>query len=362
VRGFLSRLALIALSILMALLAAEVVLRAIGYSPLHAVGEGRELVLRPSEDPDLGYELTPGALAEAWDVTVSINDRGYRGREGTPGPYQGTRVLVLGDSIAFGNYLEVEATFAWQLHDLLLAEGSYEVLNLAVGGYDILQEVARLRRDGLAYQPDVVIVAYCLNDAGSVSPNLGLMDQVRARQTNPLFRFRLAHFVADRLEIGQQESWSRRRNDRELFRREYAERIAPISADEHELLSLMQGVPRRHPAGWYGDPDRVGRIRYAFEELASLAVAHGFEAVVVVVPWLVAEGTEYPFAVVHRIVEMEARRAGLTTLDVLDAFLAAGIEDLRVNPRDPLHPDRRGHRILADALREHLLSGSSSGR
>lgn len=360
-RGLVKKTVLAAGSLVLALLLAELVLRLTGYSPLHAVGQGRELVLRPSEHPELRYELTPGAAAEAWGVPVVINARGYRGREGVPGRYAGTRVLVLGDSIAFGNYLAVEETFPWQLHELLRSEGSFEVLNLAVGGYDTVQEVARLRIEGLAYQPDIVVLAYCLNDAGSVSPNLGLMEQVRARQSHRIFRLLLAHFVADRIEIGQQEAWSRRRNDRELFRREYAEQIDPIGADERELIELMQGVPPRHPAGWYADPDRVGRIRHAFEELGSLADEHGFSTVVVVVPWLVGDTSTYPYAGVHRIVEMEARRAGLDTIDVLSAFQAAGMKDLRVHAGDPLHPDGRGHRILAEALRRYVLAHARAG-
>lgn len=349
------KLALAAGSLVLTLTLVELGLRVGGYTPLHHIGKGRELVMRPSTHPELAYELTPGASAEVWGVQVSINAAGYRGPEGVPGKFDGTRVLVLGDSIAFGNHLPVEATFAWQLQDLLKERGSYEVLNFAVGGYDILQEVARLRLQGLAYEPDVVVVAFCLNDAGSVSPNLGLIDAVRDRQSQPIFQLRLAHLVADRFEVREQAAWSADRNDLEVFRRQNAGKIAPIGADERTLKTLMKRVPRGYPGSWYREPERVGRIRHAFSELGALATKHDFRVVVVVIPFLVTAVKNYPLTEVHKIVEWEARRAGLDTVDVLDAFVRSGLEDRRLRARDPVHPDATGHLLVAKALRSHLL-------
>ena len=41
---------------------------------------------------------------------------------------------------------------------------SFEVINLGVGGYHTLQEAETLLVSGLRYQPDHVVVAFCVND------------------------------------------------------------------------------------------------------------------------------------------------------------------------------------------------------
>jgi hypothetical protein len=40
----------------------------------------------------------------------------------------------------------------------------YQVLNMGVGGYQTLQEVELLRSRGLKYDPDYVLIGFCIND------------------------------------------------------------------------------------------------------------------------------------------------------------------------------------------------------
>lgn len=356
------KLSLALASLLAALLLVEAGLRVSGYQPLHAIGQGSELVIRPCSDPDLQYELTPGASTRAWDVDVHINEEGMRGATGEPGNYSGTRVLVLGDSIAFGNYLREEDTFPAQLAAILKAEGDYQVLNLAVPGYDILQELAALQARGLAYRPDRVIVAFCLNDAGHVSPNLQLANVLRARAGNPFYRMLLVNLVSDRIERSRQSRWLDERNDPAVFEAANAGRIDAIGEDEVELRQWMAQVPPAHPARWYSWPERVGRLRHAFRRFAELGAEHGFAVTVVVFPWLIANGGEYPFAMVHAIVDHEIARAGLEGIDLTDDFQRIGLEALRVNASDRVHPDRRGHAIAAQRLAEAILTKKEQDR
>ena len=61
-------------------------------------------------------------------------------------------------------------------------DGPVEVLSFGVPGYNLDQEIETLRSRALVYQPDVVIVAFCLNDLeGIFSYELGLVqDRVQA--------------------------------------------------------------------------------------------------------------------------------------------------------------------------------------
>ena len=106
-----------------------------------------------------GWELRPGAITSVDGQRTSINGRGLRGREHPLARTSLTRVLMLGDSIAFGYGVADEQTFA----TLLEARG-YEVVDLAVPGYGTDQALLRLEREGMAYSPDVVLLHFCLHD------------------------------------------------------------------------------------------------------------------------------------------------------------------------------------------------------
>jgi hypothetical protein len=107
-----------------------------------------------------GWEPRPGAVAIIDGQRTTINRRGLRGHEY---PFartsSRTRVLMLGDSIAFGYGVADQDTFA-----SLLEDRGYEVVNLAVPGYGTDQALLRLEREGMAYSPDVVLLHFCLHN------------------------------------------------------------------------------------------------------------------------------------------------------------------------------------------------------
>jgi hypothetical protein len=104
--------------------------------------------------PRAGFRLRLSGLPE-----TSINRLGYRGREystvRTPGH---PRVLMLGDSLAFGYGVADDETSSRQLE---LGFPGLEVVNLAVQGYGTDQALLRFEREGLAYAPDAAILNFC---------------------------------------------------------------------------------------------------------------------------------------------------------------------------------------------------------
>ena len=117
------------------------------------------------------YRLRPGAEAqrEGRDgVRYRINEDGFRGRRYAQTPPANTfRIVVLGDSLTFG-YGVAESEVYTTLLAGVLAEPrggrAVEVLNLGVGGYNPYNEVALFEGIGAAYQPDLVLVQFCIND------------------------------------------------------------------------------------------------------------------------------------------------------------------------------------------------------
>jgi lysophospholipase L1-like esterase len=351
IKGALANLCLVIASLLITCGVAEIGLRLRGYRVFGDLESGRNLILEPSANPDVKYELVPGASGYAWGTQVKINAHGHRGRMGEPGKFGGFRAIVLGDSITFGNLLPVEATYAEILQTMLDGSGArYEVLNFGVGGYDTLQEVALLENRGLSYKPDLVVVAFCLNDIGIASPNLEYIERVKRYRSNWLLSIsRLAQLITRRLDRIQIEKWMEEKNQEAVFAKDYAGRIAPLADDERELQALMRRLPSDYPSNWYRSAVRIGRLRYAFEHLAALAGRESFSVVILIVPWLV-DGHTYPHQVAHEIVNLEARRVGFDTLEVLQDFMDAGIESLRISSADDVHPNAKGHQIIAAKL------------
>jgi hypothetical protein len=121
---------------------------------------------------------------------VTLNARGYRGREAGAAPSAGrTRVVVLGDSVAFGHGVADDETFP---HLLEARDPRLEVFNLGVEGYGPGQELLVLEREGLPVRPDLVILAFCLrNDFVDAVLNVALYDGVTPRPRFQLVNGRL---------------------------------------------------------------------------------------------------------------------------------------------------------------------------
>jgi len=118
-------------------------------------------------DETLGYSLKPDTLhthkSDEFNVVYRINKLGYRGKTYSkikpPGIF---RIVLIGDSHGFGWGINDDHNiFATILEQRL--EG-VEVINLSVSGYGTDQEFLRLKKEGLEYQPDLVILQITEND------------------------------------------------------------------------------------------------------------------------------------------------------------------------------------------------------
>lgn len=350
-----ANIAMVTLAVVCTLAAIEIGLRLSWHDDFNDLKKGREIIIQPSPHRDIKYELVPKAQGYAWGTDVTINSMGYRGRAGTPGRFNGFRALAIGDSITFGNGLPIESTYAWRLHDLLNTTSSaYEVLNFGVGGYDIIQNVALVQHKGLQYKPDLIILGYCHNDLGIVSLNSEYIERAEQYNANPIFNLRIVRFIVNKIERKKIGSWLQHQNRPEIFLENYKTKITAIGNDEHELRSMMQQCSPVYPIAWYRDENRLGRLRYGFEQLAESAQKNNFSVVVVIVPLLVGSTQQYLLKPTHAILQHEAKRVGFDVIEVVDEFLAFGIEKIKMNKSDSVHPNADGHRIIAKKLAHYI--------
>lgn len=181
----------VAASLLVALLIAEVALRIAGYTyPLFY-----------TTDRERGYALRAGM--KGWyrkegESFVQINSQGLRDREhAKEKPPDTIRIAVLGDSYAEALQVNVEDAF-WKVLERRLAEckafagKDVEVINFGVSGYGTAQELITLRRHVWQYAPDIVML--------TVTTNNDITDNSRAlKKTDeiPYFIFRDNQLVLD---------------------------------------------------------------------------------------------------------------------------------------------------------------------
>jgi lysophospholipase L1-like esterase len=119
------------------------------------------------EDSDVGYVLTPGFRGSVrraeFDSLVAIGQTGLRGAAPRPRGPNTFRILVLGDSLAWGFGVGDDETFAARLESILARrypDFDIQVLNGAVPGYGTADELAFLRARGTELDPDLVIVQF----------------------------------------------------------------------------------------------------------------------------------------------------------------------------------------------------------
>lgn len=348
-------IALIAFSLIITFAVVEGFLRLSGYAETDSTKSQREIILQPSSNPNLKYELVPNSKGYAWGTDVQINGDGYRGYQGQPGKFDGLRIITIGDSITFGNKLPNSDTYASQLSQQLKQESqNYEVLNFGVGGYDVLQNVSLLEHKGLKYAPNLVVLGFCLNDIGIASLNSEYIERSKKQQSNALSFLRTAQFITDKIEKLRISQWLKNKNQIETFKLDYQGQIANIDANDTELNQLMRSASERYPLVWYQDKHRIGRLRYSLEQLSILSKKHHFNVAVVIFPWLDGDKNNYPYHIAHQIVSSEANRVGFDVLDPTQQFIQQGMTNLRISDKDWVHPNKTGHQIVANQLAQYI--------
>jgi len=178
----LGNLAVLAALLLLAGLAGELWLRAVPERRASALQEDGSTKWRFNPyQPDgvLGYLHRPDWEAvhatEEFEVTVHTNALGLRGApartEKAPGTF---RILVLGDSFAFGFGVADDEAFPAVLGRLLPPPPGFErveVLNAGVAGWSADQYWLFLEARGFALAPDLVLLAPTENDPGDLAWN-----------------------------------------------------------------------------------------------------------------------------------------------------------------------------------------------
>lgn len=294
----------------------------------------------------LGWMPRPGARFRPCGALTTINPEGYRGPlVGTRPPSGRARVLLLGDSVAFGYCVADGESFA----DLLGQDDRLEIVNLAVPGYGIDQSLLRYELAGRRFHADVVALNVCVaNDLADIMLPTFLYD---GRSPKPYFLLKGNELVPrdEHLRLGG--------GDRSQGR--FREGSAPVS----QLMvwfRRLTGTERwkNRFAQATADPTRALRLMLALiDRLRAEVEADGGRLVLVVHPSRASYGGEGAWPpLVLRVASLE----DLPTLDLSRSHAGAGSGFESIATDDEGHLSRRGHALVAEALRGFLTEQRSS--
>lgn len=274
-----------------------------------------------------GFEIRPNATEE-------INSHGMRMREVSEAKPEGVyRVLVLGDSIAYGIGVTPQQTFASVLEAKLNQRypgRSIEVLNAGVISYNTEQQLDWLANRGLKFAPDAIVVAHCPNDVHATPIVFREGDHLRyfrpGEDAATYNSFLIEHSALYRAFLAVREI--QRAKDRGTYR--------PNADLTFNLL--------HDPEGQFGSLARL--ITFARERTLPI--------VVVAFPYI---GTPFPQ---YKSEDWEVHRGLLKTMGALDAPLIDLLTAwqstsherwLRPEARDDfVHPNAAGHDDAANRL------------
>lgn len=256
-------------------------------------------------------------------VTIATNKLGFRDLEFSVDKKPGElRILAVGDSFTFGSGVQLEDSWPQVLEELLRRgrEQPVEVINggFAAGSHYVPGYVEWLAEDGLAFEPDIVIVGLCLNDLHPTIQMLGY----------PVVEPDLEPWLG-----GVSELLS-------YFQREWRQR--ELRQQEFDLAELLKF-----------DLKPWEQNKQAMRGLRDLFAEHEIRFIVAVLPMVSNLGEHCPYAGLHDLVTAFCAEEKIECIDLLPTVRHRDELDLWVHPTDQ-HPNAVANRLFADRIREYL--------
>jgi lysophospholipase L1-like esterase len=321
----LRRLLAIGLGIALALLGAEGLLR-LRYG--RSIPE-RLPLMTVAAHPTRGYALVPGADHFTYQHPVRVNSLGLRGPE-PRAPRAARRVLLLGDSLVYGQGVSDAETLPALLERELAAHGDFEVFNAGLRAYATHQELAWLDELGPLLQPDIVVLCWYWND-------LEERDVARTRE-----RLERSGPIAFDLSAPARgwALWAWR--SKQLLRRST---LAMVLWDALNTADRLVPEAAQIDAGFE-------RLQAYLQRFAGRCAEIGAQARFVTLPDAIGLEGSKTRGLEERALEL-ARAAGLPAFDLRPAL--EGFERPPTLPFDG-HFDGRGNRALAGRLANWLVA------
>ncbi|MFQ5603191.1 MAG: SGNH/GDSL hydrolase family protein [bacterium] len=310
-------------------------------------------------DPQLEKRLLPNEQVEyrtpEYVYQVATNSAGFRDRSHSRNkPEDVTRILILGDSFTFGPGVAQEYIFPRLMEKLLNQatqnKNSYELITMACGGWGPEHYLAALQHEGLAYSPDLIVLAiYVDND---VTDRLELAPPAKQK---PKWHFKSVLYAIN--------NWLEVRSHVFIFLR---------TRLDYPLWKLGLRPYFFPPVFWRDIPQNIqedwDRTFQVLEKIAQVCALSGAKPVCVLIParYQVHEAIWNKFVDVYDIdlekVDLQLpqklfvdffQKQKIAFLDLLPPFRTAGKNELLYFPMDG-HWNAAGHALSAELITQFI--------
>lgn len=263
-----------------------------------------------ADDIELIFEHKPSS--STLDGAFVTNAFGLRDYEYTLNkPDDVYRIALLGDSVSVGAAVAVDKTFENLLEQKLNKQLNHkiEILNFGVTNYNSRQENYLLHHKVLQFNPDLIILEYCMND-DQYSNGLakGLVKELHPKSLGSRLHSKVLTYLLHRNAQKNFDNWRSFDNGQKLF-----------------------------------------------ESLVSLKKERNIDSFIVIFPMHFWENGEYEHASKHTEVKELAKKAGLHGIDLLPVWRKLSLEKRRDAHADRIHLSESGMKIVSESLYDYLL-------
>ncbi len=249
----------------------------------------------------------------------------------TPKPADVFRIVFVGDSVTFGYYVDEKETFPKVVESLMQAERikgrRVEIVNAGVSGLGSGNTLAHLKNRVLAWDPDLVVWGFYLND-------------VTQKEGDILFPVR---------DLG---AWS--------FLNDFA--IGRLVKRAVSLTSWGAKFEVDHKNLSNQKVDESWRsVVSDFSQAKSLLEEKNVKLVVVCLPCGLQIGRVFTVAEYQKKLEKICNGLSIPFLDVLPALKSEGSAKMLYFKGDFIHPNVKGHQIIGKALTDFISGQFNEG-
>jgi len=257
-----------------------------------------------------------------------------------------SRIIALGDSVAYGVALNVEKNFLTLLENKSnsLRPQKFDIINMAISGYSTTQEVEFLKEAGLGFSPNEVWIFYVLNDASYDGGEFALIGQEKL-----LFSKK----VNDLTFLGQLRKNSNIWKLMETYL--FSKRIQQVVDNKIENDKIKYAQKRKIKSYFHAMhmDEYFEETKASFVELSNLSKKHNFKIKVFIMP-ILDNKNGYYFSEVHDIVKTTLHSMGIEVHDLLDELKEEDLSKYRLSENDTLHLNENGHKRISYLLEKYL--------
>lgn len=285
-------------------------------------------------DTVMPFSMKPDSSSKSiYGKNFRINNHGLRGPDfHLSRKDQVKRILILGDSVAYGYCVNYDETFSGILHQQLAssAEFEFEVINAGHNGFNIKDSTSYYKNYGKHFSPDIVIIAVTASDNTNQS---------------------LEYIIKDGIGYSKNSKW--------ISVPSFVKKILRNSSLYMTIgvvkarIDFMRTNNQSNQSTMTGNNSLIDSVRIAVNSLKEATVINNTPLVIISVPSKIdVENQKYNENFFGDI-ESLSLNLGIQFIDTLGYF-KKNQNNFCLN--DHAHPNEIGHKAIANAIYQNILN------